>query len=191
MYNALGLTTQVPATLTLASTRPRRCLPARLRAVVRPAPEVASDVPLLQWLEVLRDVRRIPDTTPGRVVVRVADYLRQLPAPARRRLTALAARQAPPARARHAGGPARNPAGCCRGRRAAGHPQPVDHLPPRPQCRHLAQSRRMEHPMTLHHDRLTFAAAVAATAQELGLAAVLVEKDYWVSYVLRALADSS
>ena len=44
--------------------------------------------------------------------------------------------------------------------------------------------------MTLHHDPLAFAAAVAATAQELGLAAVLVEKDYWVSYVLRALADS-
>ncbi len=44
--------------------------------------------------------------------------------------------------------------------------------------------------MTLHHDPPAFAAAVAATAQELGLAAVLVEKDYWVSYVLRALADS-
>lgn len=35
--------------------------------------------------------------------------------------------------------------------------------------------------MTLHHDPPAFAAAVAATAQELGLAAVLVEKDYWVS----------
>ena len=44
--------------------------------------------------------------------------------------------------------------------------------------------------MTLHHDPAAFAAAIAATAQHLGLAAVLVEKDYWVSYVLRALADS-
>ena len=44
--------------------------------------------------------------------------------------------------------------------------------------------------MTLHHDPAAFAAAVATTAQQLGLAAVLVEKDYWVSYVLRALADS-
>ena len=96
VYNALGLTTQVPATLTLATTRPRRRLPARLRAVVRPAPEAPSDVPLLQWLEVLRDVRRIPDTTPARVVARVSDYLRQLPAAARRRLAVLAARQAPP-----------------------------------------------------------------------------------------------
>ena len=96
VYNALGLTTQVPATLTLATTRPRRRLPARLRAVVRPAPEAPSDVPLLQWLDVLRDVRRIPDTTPARVVARVGGYLRQLPAAARRRLTVLAARQAPP-----------------------------------------------------------------------------------------------
>ena len=96
VYNALGLTTQVPATLTLATTRPRRRLPARLRAVVRPAPEAPSDVPLLQWLDVLRDVRRIPDATPARVVARVGGYLRQLPAAARRRLTVLAARQAPP-----------------------------------------------------------------------------------------------
>ncbi len=96
VYNALGLTTQVPATLTVATTRPRRRLPARLRAVVRPAPEQASDVPLLQWLDVLADVRRIPDTTPDRVVARVAEKLRRLPAAARRRLTALAARQAPP-----------------------------------------------------------------------------------------------
>ncbi len=45
--------------------------------------------------------------------------------------------------------------------------------------------------MILHlGDPATFAAAVAVTAQQLGLAAVLVEKDYWVCYVLRALADS-
>lgn len=31
--------------------------------------------------------------------------------------------------------------------------------------------------MSLHHDPSALAAAVAATAQELGLAAVLVEKD--------------
>ena len=96
VYNALGLTTQVPATLTLATTRPRRRLPARLRAVVRPAPALVSDVPLLQWLDALADVRRIPDTTPDQVVVRVAEALRRLPPAARRRLAVLAAGQAPP-----------------------------------------------------------------------------------------------
>jgi hypothetical protein len=44
--------------------------------------------------------------------------------------------------------------------------------------------------MTLHHDPTAFAEAIAATAQQLQLAPVLVEKDYWVSYVLRALAAS-
>jgi len=96
VYNRLGLTTQVPAAVTLAATRRRRDLPRRLRTVVRPALEQASDVPLLQWLEVLRDVRRIPDTSPDRVVTRVAKELRRLPPAARRRLTELARQQAPP-----------------------------------------------------------------------------------------------
>ncbi|GAB3637849.1 nucleotidyl transferase AbiEii/AbiGii toxin family protein [Hymenobacter arcticus] len=45
--------------------------------------------------------------------------------------------------------------------------------------------------MTLHLDSAAFAEALAATVRQLGLAPVLVEKDYWVSYVLRALADSA
>ncbi len=96
VYNRLGLTTQVPAVVTLASTRRRRNLPRRLRTVVRPALEQASDVPLLQWLEVLRDVRRIPDTSPDRVVTRVAKELRLLTPVARRRLIELACQQTPP-----------------------------------------------------------------------------------------------
>lgn len=95
VYNRLGLTTQVPAVVTLASTR-RRNLPRRLRTVVRPSLEQVSDVPLLQWLEVLRDVRRIPDTSPDRVVTRVAKELRLLTPVARRRLIELACQQTPP-----------------------------------------------------------------------------------------------
>lgn len=96
VYNSLGLTTQVPAVITLASTRRRRNLPRRLRTVVRPALEQVSDVPLLQWLEVLRDVRRIPDTSPDRVVMRVAKEIKQLTPAARRRLIELACQQTPP-----------------------------------------------------------------------------------------------
>lgn len=96
VYNRLGLTTQVPAVVTLAATRRRRNLPRRLRTVVRPALEQVSDVPLLQWLEVLRDVRRIPDASSDRVVARVAKALQQLAPSARHRLTELACRQAPP-----------------------------------------------------------------------------------------------
>ncbi|QKG55019.1 hypothetical protein [Hymenobacter sp. BRD67] len=65
--------------------------------VMRPAPEQASDVPLLQWLEVLRDLRHIPDTSPDQVLARVQREIKGLAPTARRRLTELAARQAPPA----------------------------------------------------------------------------------------------
>lgn len=44
--------------------------------------------------------------------------------------------------------------------------------------------------MTLHLHPADFRALLAATAQQLGMADVLIEKDYWVTYVLRALADS-
>lgn len=44
--------------------------------------------------------------------------------------------------------------------------------------------------MTLHLHPTDFRALLAATAQHLGMADVLVEKDYWVTYVLRALTDS-
>lgn len=44
--------------------------------------------------------------------------------------------------------------------------------------------------MTLHLEPAAFAEAIAVAAQQLKLAPVLVEKDYWVSYVLRALAES-
>lgn len=44
--------------------------------------------------------------------------------------------------------------------------------------------------MTLHLHPADFRALLAATAQQLGMAEVLIEKDYWVTYVLRALADS-
>jgi predicted nucleotidyltransferase component of viral defense system len=43
--------------------------------------------------------------------------------------------------------------------------------------------------MTLHQ-RPEFGEILLATAQSLGLPEAFVEKDYWVSYVLRALADS-
>jgi hypothetical protein len=96
LYNQLGLTTQVPAELVVTTPKPRRTRPRRVAFVVRPAPEQASDVPLLQWLEVLRDLRRIPDARPDEVLARVQGYVKGLSPIQRRRLTELAARQAPP-----------------------------------------------------------------------------------------------
>jgi predicted nucleotidyltransferase component of viral defense system len=48
----------------------------------------------------------------------------------------------------------------------------------------------MEHPMTLHLSS-EFSEILLATAQQLRLPEAFVEKDYWVTYVLRTLADSS
>ncbi|GAA4363832.1 DUF6088 family protein [Hymenobacter saemangeumensis] len=96
LYNQLGLTTQVPAEVVVASPRLRRTRLPRVAFVVRPAPERASDVPLLQWLEVLRDLRRIPDARPDEVLARVQRFIKGLSPARRRRLVELALRQAPP-----------------------------------------------------------------------------------------------
>lgn len=96
LYNQLRLTTQVPATIKVTTPKPRRTRPKRVAFVVRPAPERASDVPLLQWLEVLRDLRRIPDARPNDVLAHVQRFVKDLDPAERRRLVELAGRHAPP-----------------------------------------------------------------------------------------------
>ncbi|WP_419571630.1 nucleotidyl transferase AbiEii/AbiGii toxin family protein [Rheinheimera sp.] len=44
--------------------------------------------------------------------------------------------------------------------------------------------------MELHNDRGTFEEAIRATAQHLSLPMIYVEKDYWVTLALKALANS-
>ncbi|TYZ05822.1 hypothetical protein FY528_20535 [Hymenobacter lutimineralis] len=96
LYNQLGLTTQVPVTIKVTTAKPRRTRPKRVAFVVRPAPERASDVPLLQWLEVLRDLRRIPDARPDKVLAQVQSHIKSLALAERRRLVGLATTLAPP-----------------------------------------------------------------------------------------------
>ena len=45
----------------------------------------------------------------------------------------------------------------------------------------------MEHPMRLHEDEKLFRQAVIATAEYLGIQEIFIEKDYWVTYALRAI----
>jgi hypothetical protein len=99
VYNELGFTTQVPGQITIASPRPRRSLPERVRYVVREAPKLPADVPLLQLLDVLRDVKRVPGATPDAVVARLRQHITGLDEAARQRLTWLARRAAPRVRA--------------------------------------------------------------------------------------------
>ena len=99
VYNQLGFSTQVPGEIVIATPRPRRPLPQRVRFVLGQAPKKPGDVPLLQLLDVLRDVRRISDTTPDQVVERLRLQLSKLDERARQRLTWLARKAAPRARA--------------------------------------------------------------------------------------------
>lgn len=84
------------ATIKVPSPKLRRTRLKWVAFVVRPAPEQASDVPLLQWLEVLRDLRRIPDARPDIVLARLQRHVKSLAPAARCRLVELATSQAPP-----------------------------------------------------------------------------------------------
>ena len=99
VYNQLGFTTQVPGEIVIATPRPRRRLPERVRFVLGQTPKRPGDVPLLQLLDVLRDIKRISDTRPDQVVERLRLQLGKLDERARQRLTWLARKAAPRARA--------------------------------------------------------------------------------------------
>lgn len=48
----------------------------------------------------------------------------------------------------------------------------------------------MEHPMKLHADQKFFSEAIRATSQHTGIRDVFVEKDYWITLVLRQFSAS-
>jgi hypothetical protein len=81
LYNQWGLTTQVPNTLTIAR---RNRLPEKelsgykVKFAVRPFPFTATDIPLLQLLDALTDIRRIPDAAPGSVIPLLASKMKEL-----------------------------------------------------------------------------------------------------------------
>lgn len=71
LYNLLGLTTQVPGNVTIASNRaPRKVKVGNLDVEYRKAraPVTKSNTKLLQYLDVLQDIKLIPDTNPSEVV---------------------------------------------------------------------------------------------------------------------------
>lgn len=54
----------------------------------------------------------------------------------------------------------------------------------------MAASPRLEHPLILHHEPELFLELINATAGNLNIPAVYVEKDYWVTLVLKRLHES-
>ena len=71
LYNRLGLTTQVPKTIAVATNRAAQTKDfgtIRIKLVPRRAPISDSTVPLLETLDAVRDARKVPDAGAGRVL---------------------------------------------------------------------------------------------------------------------------
>ena len=76
LYNRLGLTTQIPKTITIALNGARQEKDfgtIRIKTVPSRAPIRKADVPLLQYLDVLRDVKNVPDADPDSVLKAIAE----------------------------------------------------------------------------------------------------------------------
>jgi len=48
----------------------------------------------------------------------------------------------------------------------------------------------MENTMNLHNDKTSFSAAIQATADKLQIFPVFIEKDYWITLLLKRLSES-
>jgi hypothetical protein len=93
LYNQLGLTTQVPRTITLATNGARKVQDfgtIRIKSVPSRAPVRQSEVLLLQYLDAIRDIKRIPDSNPDDTADSLAKRLSDLPEKQRERLQKLA-----------------------------------------------------------------------------------------------------
>ena len=93
LYNRLGLTTQIPKTITIAMNRATQTKDfgtIRMKLQSRRAPISDSAVPLLEILDVLRDARKVPDADVGRVIQAMTKRLTELTPADRKRLQRLA-----------------------------------------------------------------------------------------------------
>lgn len=81
LYNRLGLTTQVPSLLTIArKTRlPNKEISGyKVKFVIQPLAFTKPDIPLLQLLDAFTDIRKIPDTSPAKVIPMLIDKIRKM-----------------------------------------------------------------------------------------------------------------
>ena len=81
VYNALGLTTQVPNRITVVGNKcPRKTQlgKIRVRYVQTKFPIVQEDVYLLQLLDAIKDIQKIMDTTVNDSIVKIKDKVRKL-----------------------------------------------------------------------------------------------------------------
>jgi len=93
LYNQLGLTTQLPRTITVAVEGGRQEKDfgtLRTKLVKSRAPVKAADVMLLQYLDALRDIKDIPDADTNETLVRMAKRFSELDSKQVKRVKSLA-----------------------------------------------------------------------------------------------------
>ncbi|POP54516.1 DUF6088 family protein [Zhongshania marina] len=93
LFNRLGLSTQVPRTVTVALNGGRQSRDfgtIKVQTVIARAPVTEDNVTLLQYLDVLKDIKGISDTTVDDALVTMNDLIAKLSVNDQRGLLALA-----------------------------------------------------------------------------------------------------
>lgn len=93
LYNQLGLTTQVPRTITVAYNGGRQEKfydTIRIKKVVTRIPIEEKDVKLLQYLDALKDIKKIPDSDINLSLKIMKDYISKLSSQDQKRLLKIA-----------------------------------------------------------------------------------------------------
>ena len=93
LYNQLGLTTQIPRTITVACNGGRQKKEfgtIRIKTVVTRIPIEEKDVTLFQYLDVLKDIKKIPDSDINLSLKIMSGYISKLSAGEQGRLEKLA-----------------------------------------------------------------------------------------------------
>ena len=93
LYNQLGLTTQMPSTITVAVNGGRQEKDfgtIRIKKIVARMPIEEKEVPLLQYLDVLKGIKTIPDTDINQSLTRMRRYISGLTGYQQARLVSLA-----------------------------------------------------------------------------------------------------
>ena len=99
LYNRLGLTTQVPRTVTIAlrgGRQKKEFGTIRINTVVSSEPMEEKDIRLLQYLDALKDIKNIPDSDINLSLTILRRYISELSRPEQSRLASLAENRYPP-----------------------------------------------------------------------------------------------
>lgn len=99
LFNQLGLTTQVPKTVTISINGGRQEKDfgtLRIRTVVSRAPIKEPDIKLLQYLDVLEDIKKISDADPDTVLQAIKTFVENLNEKEKARILILAEEYYPP-----------------------------------------------------------------------------------------------